>query len=92
MDVTQEILRNHLKSMEQVITQHRGGLAASKSLNYAQGASIQKPVQEKVTVLPRRLEIPDTTGLFGAENVFIKVDLKSLIRETSALKSQGGSA
>ena len=75
MDVTQEILKN---------TEIYGAsdytapwsLASSKSLNYAAGASIQKPVQERVTVLPRRLKYQDTTGLFGAENVFIKVDLK----------------
>jgi hypothetical protein len=75
MDVTQEILKN---------TEIYGAsdytapwsLASSKSLNYAIGASIQKPVQERVTVLPRRLKYQDTTGLFGAENVFIKVDLK----------------
>jgi hypothetical protein len=77
MDVTQEILRN---------TQTYGAsdytapwsLAPSKSLNYAKGASIQKPVREKVTILPRRLKYEDTVGLFGAENVFIRVDLKIL--------------
>ena len=77
MDVTQEILKN---------TEIYGAsdytapwsLASSKSLNYAKGASIQKPVKERVTVLPRLLKYQDTVGLFGAENVFIRVDLKIL--------------
>ena len=75
MDVTQEILRNTEIYGSSDYTAP-WSLASSKSLNYAKGASIQKPVQEKVTVLPRRLKYQDTTGLFGAENVFIKVDLK----------------
>ena len=75
MDVTQEILKNTEIYGSSDYTAP-WSLASSKSLNYAQGASIQKPVQERVTVLPRRLKYQDTTGLFGAENVFIKVDLK----------------
>ena len=77
MDVTQEILNNHLLYGASDNTAP-GGLAASKSLNYAKGASIQKPVLERVTVVPRRLKYADTVGLFGAENVFIKVDLNIL--------------
>jgi hypothetical protein len=77
MDVTQEILKN---------TQIYGAsdytapwsLSSSKSLDYAKGASIQKPVREKVTVLPRLLKYKDTVGLFGAENVFVRVDLNIL--------------
>jgi hypothetical protein len=77
MDVTQEILKN---------TEIYGAsdytapwsLASSKSLDYAKGASIQKPVREKVTVLPRLLKYEDTVGLFGAENVFVRVDLNIL--------------
>ena len=77
MDVTQEILNNHLLYGASDNTAP-GGLAASKSLNYAKGASIQKPVLERVTVVPRRLKYADTVGLFGAENVFVKVDLNIL--------------
>ena len=75
MDVTQEILRNTEIYGSSDYTAP-WSLASSKSLNYAQGASIQKPIQERVTVLPRRLNYKDTVGLFGAENVFVKVDLK----------------
>ena len=74
MDVTQEILNNVLLYGASDNTTPQG-LSASKSLNYAKGASIQRPVLEKVSVLPRRLKYADTVGLFGAENVFIKVDL-----------------
>ena len=82
MDVTQEILNNVLMYGASDNTAPQG-LAASKSLNYAKGASIQKPVLEKVSVVPRRLKYADTVGLFGAENVFIKVDLN--IKDTGNL-------
>ena len=82
MDVTQEILNNHLVYGSSDNTAP-SGIAASKSLNYAKGASIQKPVLENVSVLPRRLKYADTVGLFGAENVFVKVDLN--IKDTGNL-------
>ncbi len=82
MDVTQEILNNHLLYGGSDNTAP-GGLAVSKSLNYAKGASIQKPVLENVSVLPRRLKYADTVGLFGAENVFVKVNLN--IKDTGNL-------
>jgi hypothetical protein len=82
MDVSQEILNNHLVYGASDNTAPQG-LAASKSLNYAKGASIQKPVLEKVSVVPRRLKYADTVGLFGAENVFIKVDLN--VKDTGNL-------
>lgn len=52
-----------------------GGLSASKSLIFANGASIQRPIQEKVTVLPYTLHYQGTVGLFGAENCFVRVHL-----------------
>ena len=82
MDVTQEILNNHLIYGASDNTNPQG-IAASKSLNYAKGATLQKPVLEKVSVIPRRLKYADTVGLFGAENVFIKVDLN--IKDTGNL-------
>jgi len=82
MDVTQEILNNVQRYGGSDNTAPQG-LAASKSLNYAKGASIQKPVEEKVSVLPRRLKYADTVGLFGTENVFIRVDLN--IKDTGNL-------
>ena len=74
MDVTEEILRNHIiYGASDNTAPHT--LAASKSLNYANGASIQKPIQERVTVIPRTLNYKDATGLFGAENCFVRVNV-----------------
>ena len=74
MDVTEEILRNHLiYGASDNTAPHT--LSGSKSLNYANGASIQKPIQERVTVVPRLLNYKDEVGLFGAENCFIKVNV-----------------
>lgn len=50
-------------------------LVAAKALNYSNGASIQKPILENVSIVPRRLKYADTVGLFGAENVFVKINL-----------------
>ena len=51
-------------------------LAASKSLNFAKGSnSIVNAQTERVTAIPYISNYKDTIGLFGAENVFIKVQL-----------------
>ena len=74
MDVTAEILRNtQIYGASDYTAPH--SLASSRSLNYAEGPSIQRPINELVTILPRRLKYQDTVGLFGAENCFVKVDL-----------------
>jgi hypothetical protein len=74
MDVTEEILRNHLiYGASDNTAPHT--IAASKSLNYAQGGSIQRPIQERVTVIPRTINYKDTVGLFGVENCFIRVNV-----------------
>lgn len=50
--------------------------ASSKTLNFAKdSATIQNARAEQVTAIPRRIDYSDTVGLFGAENVFVKVDL-----------------
>ena len=50
--------------------------ASSKTLNFAKdSATIQNARAEPVTAIPRRIDYSDTVGLFGAENVFVKVDL-----------------
>ncbi len=74
MDVTQQIQRNHLVYGASDYTAP-GGLSASKSLNYAKGASITKPDRTSVTVIPYALRYADSVGLFGAENYFLRVDL-----------------
>ena len=51
-------------------------IAAAKKLNYAEGASITKPVADLVSLVPSTIKYQDTTGLFGVENHFVKVQLK----------------
>ena len=68
-DVTEQILQQHIQygASENTAPQ---GLAASKCLNFANGASIQRPERQRVTVIPYTLNYQGTTGLFGAENYF----------------------
>ena len=74
MDVTDQIIRHH---------QLYGGsdntsqsyTSSSRSLNYARGASIQKPETDRVTTIPHILKYEDSVGLFGSENHFVKVQL-----------------
>ena len=51
--------------------------ASSKSLNFAKdSATIQNAKTERVTAIPRLIDFKDTVGLFGTENVFLKIDLE----------------
>ena len=45
-------------------------IAAAKKLNYAEGASIQKPSKEDIFLIPQSINYNDTVGLFGTENHF----------------------
>ena len=72
MDVTEQILRQHLTYGPSDNTAPQG-LAASKSLNFANGPTIQRPENQRVTVIPYTLNYKGTTGLMGAENYFVKV-------------------
>ena len=50
--------------------------SSAKSLNYAQDKnSITNAATELVTAIPFTLKYQDTVGLFGSENIFIKVQL-----------------
>lgn len=82
MDVTDQILQSHLIIGGSDNTAAHS-LSPSRSLNYAQGPSMQRPIDERVTVLPRRLHYEDSVGLFGAENVFVRVKLD--IKDTGNL-------
>ena len=73
MDVTEQILQQHIQYGASDNTAPQG-LAASKSLNFANGASIQRPEKQRVTVIPYTLNYQGTTGLFGAENYFVRVE------------------
>ena len=54
-------------------------LSVNKSLNYAKGSNSMLNAQtERVTAIPYTSNYKDTVGLFGAENIFIKVQLDVL--------------
>ena len=75
MDVTQQ-LNNAILTMGGSGTTNPSYAASSKSLNYAKDKnSIQNAATERVTAIPYVLNYKDTVGLFGAENIFIKVQL-----------------
>ena len=73
-DVTNQILKSHaLYGGSDNTAQHR--TASGKSLNYANGASIQKPVVQICNIVPFSHNYQDAVGLFGAENHFVKFHL-----------------
>lgn len=82
MDVTTQILNDHRLYGSSDNTDP-AGLVGSKSLNYAKGATLQRPALENVSVVPRRIKYQDKVGLFGVENVYIRVDLN--IKDTGNL-------
>ena len=74
MDVTEQVIRQMIGS--------GGGSArpeyfsGNKSLNYSKGSnSLKNAETQRVTAIPYRTNYNDTVGLFGAENVFIKIQL-----------------
>ena len=50
--------------------------SSNRSLNYANGGSIQSPEHERVTIVPFTLNYKDSVGLFGKENHFVKVNVQ----------------
>ena len=50
--------------------------SSSRSLNYANGASIQRAELETVSNIPQVINYKDTVGLFGVENHFIKIEMR----------------
>ena len=80
MDVTDEILLNHQIYGPSDNT-NPSGLSASRSLNYANGPTFQRPILEKATVVPYVIKFQGEVGLFGTENTFYRVDLN--IKDTA---------
>ena len=74
MDVTAEIFNSNLiyGASDNTAPQN---LSASRSLNYASGPSITRPVIEDLNVIPFTFKYQDSVGLFGAENHFIRVNV-----------------
>ena len=75
MDVTDQVIQSHI--------QYGGSdynnpdyFAAQRSLNYAApGGSITKPAQMEINYFPSKVNWKDSIGLFGSENMFVKVTL-----------------
>ena len=75
MDVTAEILRNNqIYGASDYTGAHT--LSASRSLNYASGPSITRPAVENLSVIPFTFKYQDAVGLFGAENHFVRINVK----------------
>jgi len=74
MDVTQNILDIHrIYGHSDNTAPHQ--TSSSKCLNYANGASIQKPEEQSLTKIPFTFNYQDAVGLFGAENHFVRVNM-----------------
>ena len=74
MDVTEEYLYklNQYGGSER---NQENDLAASNSLIYAKGPTMQRAVQQTCSSIPFEFQYRGEIGLFGAENIFFKVDL-----------------
>ncbi|MEK9639412.1 MAG: hypothetical protein VW299_01570 [Alphaproteobacteria bacterium] len=75
MNVTQEILNNHIIYGASDYTAP-SSLVAGKSLNYADGPSIQRPAHRELSTVPFTFNFQSDVGLFGVENYFTKIQLK----------------
>ena len=54
-------------------------LSSNKTLDFAKSSnSLLNPTTQKITQIPQRINYKDAVGLFGAENIFIKIDLDVL--------------
>ena len=75
MDVSEEILKNHITYGASDYTASHS-LSSSKALNYVKGGSITKPELTTVQFIPYTLNYQDSVGLFGAENHFVKINVR----------------
>jgi hypothetical protein len=73
-DVTSQILKSHqiYGSSDNINPAY---LSANRSLNYAEGGSINKPEVDRVSIIPYTINYNDTVGLFGKENHFVRVNV-----------------
>lgn len=75
MDVTQDI-NSRIEQYGGRSISNPAYSTVNKTLDFAaQGSNINQAVHEHVSVLPIGLNYKDTVGLFGVENVYIKLDL-----------------
>jgi hypothetical protein len=89
MNVTDQVIRSHQLYGASDST-NPAYYSSNKSLNYAKSAnSLMNAQVERVTAIPAALKYADSVGLFGAENVFIKVQLD--IENTISIYVDNGS-
>lgn len=75
MDVTTQVNKS-LINMGGSGTTYAPYIASAKTLNYAADkSSINNAAVETVTAIPFTVKYKDTVGLFGTENIFIKLQL-----------------
>lgn len=77
MEVTTE-LQNSLQTYGGSDSTNPSSTSSSKSLVYSQGSSWQKPIVDKVTVAPYTFNYSGEVGLFGCENIFVRLDCNIL--------------
>jgi len=75
MDVTQQILKHH-EIYGGSDNTNQSYTSAGHCLNYANGPTLQRPIEYGVTAIPFRIDLKGEVGLFGAENIFIKFNIK----------------
>ena len=74
MDVTEEYLHK-LNLYGGSEHNQANDLAASNSLVYAKGPTMQRAIQQTCTTVPFEFQYRGEIGLFVAENIFFKIDL-----------------
>ena len=78
MNVTTEV-RNNIQKMGGSGSARQDYLSTSKSLNFSGGSNnLTTAPAQRVTAIPSTLSFKDSVGLYGAENLFVKVDLNVL--------------
>ena len=88
MDVTEQILAHHQIYGSSDST-NQSYVASGKCFNYSKGNTIQKPIEYGVTVFPFKADLKGEVGLFGAENVFYKFNVKVQDSATFCLEEAG---
>ena len=88
MDVTEQILAHHQIYGSSDST-NQSYVASGQCFNYSKGNTIQKPIEYGVTVFPFKADLKGEVGLFGAENVFYKFNVKVQDSATFCLEEAG---
>ena len=74
LDITDQILRYNQLYGASDSTQPNS-LSASKSLNYAKAPTLQQAQQYRIQTIPFTLNFQNSVGLFGSENMYVRVDI-----------------